>query len=97
MQAVFSNPAEWLGAKVYVEGVVTRTMGTNAYIQDTFEQEDGTVKSYGADSPCTKENKGTTSFKVGFASVSLNNKCGVWIEANEPLKKKSMLNTVSKF
>ena len=48
MQAVFSNPAEWLGAKVYVEGVVTRTMGTNAYIQDTFEQEDGSVKSYGA-------------------------------------------------
>ena len=48
MQAVFSNPADWLGRKVYVEGVVTRRLGTNAYIQDDFEQEDGTIKTYGA-------------------------------------------------
>lgn len=48
MQEVFSNPSEWLGAKVYVEGVVTRGLGTNAYIQDEFEQEDGTTKTYGA-------------------------------------------------
>ena len=48
MQAVFSNPSEWLGEKVYVECVVSRTLGTNAYIQDDFEQEDGTIKTYGA-------------------------------------------------
>lgn len=48
MQAVFSDPASWLGQKVYVEGVVTRMLGTNAYIQDEFEQEDGTIKTYGA-------------------------------------------------
>lgn len=48
MQEVFSDPASWLGQKVYVEGVVTRTMGTNAYIQDEFEQEDGSIKTYGA-------------------------------------------------
>ena len=48
MQEVFSDPASWLGQKVYVEGVVTRTMGTNAYIQDDFEQEDGSIKTYGA-------------------------------------------------
>lgn len=48
MQAVFSDPASWLGQKVYVEGVVTRMLGTNAYIQDEFEQEDGSIKTYGA-------------------------------------------------
>lgn len=48
LQEVFSDPESWLDRKVYVEGVVTRTMGTNAYIQDTFEQADGTVKTYGA-------------------------------------------------
>ena len=37
----FSDP-------LYVEGVVTRKLGTNAYIQDDFEQEDGTIKTYGA-------------------------------------------------
>ena len=48
MQAVFSDPSKWLDAKVYVEGVVTRKMGYSAYIQDTFEQEDGSIKTYGA-------------------------------------------------
>lgn len=48
MQAVFSDPSKYLGAKVYVEGVITRTMGTNAYMQESFEQEDGSVKVYGA-------------------------------------------------
>lgn len=48
MQAVFSDPAKWLDQKVYVEGVITRMQGTSAYMQDTFEQEDGTYKTYGA-------------------------------------------------
>lgn len=48
MKEVFSNPSEWLAQKVYVEGVVTRTMGTNAYIQDTYYNEDGTEEVYGA-------------------------------------------------
>ena len=48
MQAVFSDPAKWLGQKVYVEGVVTRQLGTNAYMQEDFEQEDGSIKTYGA-------------------------------------------------
>lgn len=48
MQAVFSEPEKWLDKKVYVEGVVTRKIGTNAYIQEEFEQEDGSIKTYGA-------------------------------------------------
>lgn len=47
LKDVFSKPDEWIGKKVYVEGVVSRTMGTNAYIQESFENEDGTVESYG--------------------------------------------------
>ena len=48
MQAVFSDPAKWLNQKVYVEGVVTRNIGTSAYMQEDFEQEDGSIKTYGA-------------------------------------------------
>ena len=48
LQEIFSHPEDYLGAKVYVEGYVTRTMGYNAYIQDEFEEEDGSMKNYGA-------------------------------------------------
>ncbi len=47
LQDIFSNPEEHVGEKVYLEGYVTRTMGTDAYIQDEFEEEDGTYKMYG--------------------------------------------------
>lgn len=48
MRSVFANPAEHLGEKVYVEGVVTRTIGNNAYIQETYYNDDGTTSTYGA-------------------------------------------------
>ena len=48
LQTVFSDPESYKGKKVYLEGYISRTMGTDAYIQDTFEEEDGSLKSYGA-------------------------------------------------
>lgn len=47
MRSIFADPSQHLGQKVYVEGVVTRTMGTNAYIQQTYEEDDGTYSTYG--------------------------------------------------
>lgn len=47
LQEIFSNPQDHIGEKVYLEGYVTRTMGTDAYIQDEFEEEDGSYKMYG--------------------------------------------------
>lgn len=48
LKAIFSEPEEHVGEKVYVEGVVTRTMSTNAYIQESFEDEEtGLVENYG--------------------------------------------------
>lgn len=44
---IFSEPELHLGEKVYVEGVVTRRLGDNAYIQEDFELDDGTIKTYG--------------------------------------------------
>ncbi len=48
LKDIFSEPDEHVGEKVYVEGVVTRTMGTNAYIQESFENDEtGAIENYG--------------------------------------------------
>lgn len=47
LMAIFSEPEKHLGEKVYLEGIVTRKLGDNAYIQEDFELEDGTIETYG--------------------------------------------------
>ena len=48
LKEIVSNGAEYLSKRVVVEGVITRTSGQNAYMQETFDDEDaGTSETYG--------------------------------------------------
>lgn len=45
---VYQHPEEYVGRKVYLTGVVTRTLGDNAYIQKTlYDEEDNEIGTYG--------------------------------------------------
>ncbi|MBQ9731104.1 MAG: thermonuclease family protein [Bacilli bacterium] len=44
---IMTNPTEWIGKKVQFEGVVSRTINTDAYVQKDFPLEDGTIKTFG--------------------------------------------------
>lgn len=46
---VYQHPENYNGRKVYLTGIVTRTMGTNAYIQQTFtnSETDEVIGTYG--------------------------------------------------
>lgn len=48
LKEVLNNGTKYLAKRVALEGVVTRTSGDNAYMQETFEDEDnGTKETYG--------------------------------------------------
>lgn len=38
---VYQHPENYVGAKVHLTGVITRTLGDNAYIQQTFKDDEG--------------------------------------------------------
>lgn len=45
---VYQHPDKYVGSKVYLTGTVTRTLGTNAYIQKTLYDEEGQeIGTYG--------------------------------------------------
>lgn len=48
LKEILSNGEEYLSKRVVIEGVVTRTSGDNAYLQETFEDEEtGVTETYG--------------------------------------------------
>ena len=47
LKNIMTNPKEWVGKKVQFEGIVSRTINSDAYVQMDFPMEDGTVKTYG--------------------------------------------------
>lgn len=44
---IMTNPKDWVGKKVQFEGIVSRTINTDAYVQMDFPMDDGSVKTYG--------------------------------------------------
>lgn len=48
LKDLLAKGAEYLGKRVAIEGVVSRTVSTNAYLQESFEDEEtGAVETYG--------------------------------------------------
>lgn len=44
---IMTNPTEWVGKKVQFEGIVSRTINTDAYVQMDFPLENGEIKTFG--------------------------------------------------